>query len=410
MKVILVDKLYYPYSGVQDYFIDLVTLLRDHGHQVVVFDGFNTIRDFLDDTYINNSVLKRTFFQALNSLYSFRANYFFGRLLDGEKPDIVHINTIHHIVSPSIILEAKKRHIPVVYHLHDYKLVCPVYRIYKNETICTFCRNRNYKALLLQKCSLHQNYSLMESLFLYIESILHHNILNIYKKVDIFIAPSMFVKTMYEYMGFHGHIAHIPHFVFSRSKFSSYKGKKRKVIVYFGRVVKEKGLMTLLHIAPEIDADIRIIGSGEALPIFRQYCTDHNITNVSYTGFLSKAHVFRALRDADISILPSLWPEPFGKSIIESFSAGLPVIASDIGGIPEIIKHNKNGFLFKSGDERALKKTIHHFFSLPDKKINVLRQEAFATWEKCFSPELYYQRIMKVYHSIYARRLKKPEK
>lgn len=408
MKIIVVDKLYYPYSGIQDYVIDLVRLLRLHGHEVIVSDGYTAIDvDLIYNAAIENHIPKKNIWYALNALYSFKAKKSFGKLLDKEKPDVVHISNIHHNVSPSILYEAKKRHIPIVYQLHDYKIVCPIYKLFRSEKLCTSCANGNFQNCVRYRCSLHRDHSLKESLFLYAESILHHTILDVYDMVDVFIAPSMYVKAMHEEMGFKGPIIHISHFVFPPAKKTLCKKSKRNAIVYVGRVVREKGLMTLLGIASRVKVDVDIVGTGDAESLMKKYCSDRHISTVHYLGFLPKKELQKRVASARVTILPSLWPEPFGRAIIESFSLGIPVIASNVGGIPEIVEHEKNGYLIRAGDEEGLKNTIDYVLRLSQTELTAMGVRAYNSWKEQFNPDRYYQELIHVYQTLL---VKKPEK
>ena len=405
MKIILVDKLYYPYSGVQDYFFDLVKVLQQHGHHVIPYDGYQRIAiDTFDTSALQKTISKKTIWQAINALYSFRANRAFGKLLDEEKPDIVHINNIHHNISPSLLYEANKRKIPSIYHLHDYKLVCPTYRLYRKGNICKECEHGKYFQLVKNRCFLHDCYNFKENIFLFIEAIFYKYIMCVHQMVDVFIVSSNYVKSIYEDMGFNGNIQVIPYFVFP-SFFLEKKAKKViKTGIYFGRIVPEKGVLGLIQASSSLNIDIQIAGVGPQLSELKDYCLTNAIQNVSFTGFLTKHELGRHICNADVTIVPSLWPEPFGKTIIESFSVGRPVIASNNGGIPELVRHKENGLLYDSRDKNGLRNALREFLMLSKQRNAELEKHAYKTWKERYNPDIHYKKLMGLYMSLINKR------
>jgi len=398
MKIIIVEKLYYPYSGPQDYFFDLVHLLRQKGHDVIAFDGYRCINvDAFDKYSINTSLPEKNLTFGINALYSIKARNIFSQLLRKERPDIVHINNIYHNISPSILYEAKKLNIPIVYHLHDYKLVCPIHTIYQSGKICMACKNGNYFQVIANRCTLHDRYKFMENIFLYVESMLHNRILHVHDNVDAFITPSTYVKKAYEEMGFKGHMVNIPCFTFPPKRLIV---QKKRILVYTGHIMVEKGIKTLLQAIEGLSVELRIIGQGSKFSYFQSEVKKKNLRNIKFLGFLSGKELERQVGGAFIVIVPSLYPDAAPKTIIESFALGNCVIGSDIGGISEMIVHGVNGFLFQPGDAEGLRRVIKRILHLSQKKYMQVRMNAYKTWEERYSPDVHYRQLMQLYASL----------
>lgn len=113
--------------------------------------------------------------------------------LRGIKPDIVHLNSIHAHLTPSILDVLDNFHIPVVWTLHDYKLVCASYLLYNNRKPCQVCHGKRFYNCLLKRCV---KGSITKSMFNTIEMYVHHIVPHLYDYIDIFISPSMFLKEM----------------------------------------------------------------------------------------------------------------------------------------------------------------------------------------------------------------------
>lgn len=408
MKIIIVEKFYYPYSGIQDYCIDLVRLLQHHGHDVVLYDGFQKITSNITKTVIEQDYFsKKRFLRGFNSLYSFKISHRFAKLLDEEKPDIIHINNIYHYISPTILWEAKKRNIPVVYHLHDSKLVCPIHSMYRSNHVCMECKNQKFFSLVKHRCSLHKKYAFLESIFLYIESILHHRFFQIYQHVSIFITPSTFLKNAYVSMGWNYPIVSLPCFSFERKNTLKLFGKK--IIVYYGRLIPEKGIMNLIRAVEGVPLELLIIGKGPQLQELKEEVKKRTIHNVSFLGFKTGNDLIKILQAAHAIVVPSLLPESGAKAIIESFALGVCVIGTDRGANAEMITDGYNGFLFSPGDEKALKHILQKISIMPQKTMETMKKHAYKTWKEQYSSEIHYKKIKALYELLLNKHSKKTD-
>lgn len=400
MRVLLVNKYFYLKGGSETSFFNTAQVLEKNGHSVSFFsmDHPENFQSPYTKYYVSNvdyegaSSLSKTFKASLQLLYSREARTKLERLLDEEKPDVVHLHNIHHQISPSILHTLKKYDLPVIMTLHDYKMVCPVYTLMSKGQICERCKNKNFYHCTLLRCSKN---SLVKSLLNTLEMYLHHSLLHVYDIVDTFLSPSLFLKTKLEDMGFKRSIFHLPNFIDSNQFTPSYSWEDPS-LVYLGRLSKEKGIFTLLQAVEGLPIKCRIYGEGPEKDNISRWIADKSLTNVQLCGHIPQDKLKTKVRKAMFVVLPSEWYENSPFSVLESFALGKPVIGSRIGGIPELVEDKKNGLTFEPGDARDLRKNILYLLDNSE-RIRGLGEYARHHVEQKFCPGKYYKALIKIY-------------
>jgi glycosyltransferase involved in cell wall biosynthesis len=278
----------------------------------------------------------------------------------------------------------------------DYKLICPARTLFNNH-LCTECEKGSYYKALLKRCIKN---SITASLLCVMEAYFH-NLFKIYEKtIDVFVTPSAFARKKLITHGFPAYkVIHIPHFI----NLNIYKPeyKSGDYLIYFGRLSPEKGLITLLEavrVLPQIK--LLLVGDGPMRTKLERICKFKKIVNVEFRRHIYNVlHLHELIRNAMCSILPSEWPEVFGLQILESFALGKPVIASDIGGIKELVSNNSSGFLFKPGDKEDLKNKILMLYKNKE-HVSVMGKTARAYVEEKHDAKAHYYTLMKLYESL----------
>lgn len=400
MKVLLINKYFYHRGGSEAVFFETAGLLRERGHDVSVFsmsDPRNLASpdagDFVSrvDFDRGGSLRNRAKIPG-RMLYSLEARRKLKRLLERETPDIVHAHNIHHQISPSIFPLLTARRVPIVMTLHDYKLVCPAYTLYARGRVCERCRGGRYYHGLLRRCTKD---SYLKSGLSMLEMYLHHRLLRLYGHVAIFISPSLFLKAKVEAMGFPGPVVHLPSAVSTEGVRPSFAGRS-KSIAYFGRLSPEKGLATLLAALEGTDVRCHVIGDGPLKAALVREARDRGLTRLAFHGHLSPDLTREKVREARFVIVPSLWYENHPRAVTESFALGKPVIASRIGGLPELVREGETGLLFEPGNPRDLRTKILSL--LPDsEKISRMGENARRRVERELHPDGYYAGLMSLY-------------
>lgn len=365
MRILQVNKFNYIRGGAEKYFIELSSELEKAGHQVAVFSMHhpkniksNWDKYFVSRISFNEIKLRDRILAPFRILYGFEAKRKFEKLIKDFKPDIVHIHNIYHQISPSILPVAKKYKIPVIMHLHDYKLICPNYQLFVDNQICYRCRGGKY-----YNCTKHLCFkkSLWQSLLASLEMYFHHKILNIYQKnIDLFIAPSKFMKKTVIDFGIDEKKVEV---VYNFSDFTEKeKAEEEKYGLYFGRLSKEKGIDVLLKSLNCVKGDlkIKIAGSGPEEESLKITVKDLGLENkVDFLGYRSGADLKKIIGQAKFIVMPSVWAENMPLSLIEALQAGKIVIASSTGGMPELVKNEETGFLFENGNSQDLAEKIN---------------------------------------------------
>lgn len=411
LTVLHINKFHFIVGGAEAIYFRTAEILQEHGHNSVFFamqhpDNLpcNTSEYFMPliDVYGRNVVkhLRASF----RNLYSYKARKYIARLLDKYPVDIVHMHDIHRQMSPSVLHEIKKRRIPVVMTLHNYKMICPSFLMMARGRPCEACDHGRYFNAMKLRCV---KGSTLRSTLVSMELYLHHKILDAYKYVDVFIAPSMFLMKKHEQMGFRKKMVHLPYpldvkeFDEIKTELNERNDDKNITFVYFGRLEPEKGLYTLFEAIKNLhksgDSTIfNIIGEGPIKDELHEFAGKNKMDNVKFRGFLKGKELFTEIKTADVVIIPSEWYENYPVSVMEAFALGKPVIGARIGGIPEMVKDNETGLTFESGNPDDLKKKIQYVLDNPE-VIPQWGKNAKQFIEREVNPERHYQQLMEIY-------------
>ncbi len=402
MKILIINKFLYPKGGDARCTLETGKLFSKKGHKVT-FWGMEHPEN-LDFPYkeyfvshIDYNKPLGVFQQLKNSLkilYSLEAKNKINSLIKKWKPDIVHLNNFAHQISPSILDVFEKYNIATVMTMHDYKLVCPAYLMLLCDKPCERCKRGKYYYCFLNRCT---KKSTTKSLVNTLEMYIHHKILGIYKKIDLYISPSKFLMNKVKEIGFKGDIVYLPNFVDLKEYEPVYKNKN-KSILYFGRFSKEKGIETLIDAIKNLDVELKIIGSGPYEDELKNKVKVENINNVYFLGYKEERELIDIVRKSLFVVIPSEWYENNPMSVLESFVLGKPVVGARIGGIPELVIDGKTGFTFESGNAQDLREKINYLLANP-KMVIEMGRNAREFVEKNFSSEKHYKKLMRIYRA-----------
>lgn len=349
--------------------------------------------DFVESLKIFN--LKKSLNVLARAIYSRQSRKLIMDLIRKTNPDLAHLHTIHHHISPSILYEFKKYKIPTVWTIHDYALVCPATLFLSNGEICEDCLGNKYYMAIINKCKYG---SLAASAVASIETYVHHAI-KILKMVDVLIAPSLFIKNKLVQHGVEKEkIVHIPNCIDTKLFVPNFVNGD--YIVFLGRLSKEKGVKTLLRAIKNIHTiKLLIIGIGPIEEELKEEVRVNNLSNIIFTGYKHQHEIIALIRNAAFVVIPSEWYENLPMAIIEAFALGKPVVASRIGGIPEIVDDGVNGFLFEMGNANELANKIIFLLEHPD-RISMMGLRAREVVERRFALAEHYQAIMGIYSKL----------
>ncbi|HZZ15581.1 MAG TPA: glycosyltransferase family 4 protein, partial [Candidatus Sulfotelmatobacter sp.] len=278
------------------------------------------------------------------------------------KPDVAHVRNIYHHLSPSILWELKAQKVPVVYHLNDFKVLCPSYNLVSRGEACEACKGGKFWHALTDNCYPGRSASGILVAEAYV-----HKWLGTYRKcVNCFLAPSQFVRDKFVEHGWDpGKFEVLPHFQTDRPL--AWLRAPNPPVLYFGRLSAEKGVGDLL-LAMQRLPDLRLVvaGEGPERGHLQQIADQLGLQNVEFAGRLHGAELDRAIVNSRFTVLPSHAYETFGKTILESYAQARAVVATDMGSRRELVQEGKTGLLYKTGDVEQLTSAIRFLGSRPE--------------------------------------------
>jgi glycosyltransferase involved in cell wall biosynthesis len=284
MKILFCNKYNFRFSGTEAYLFDLMQMLRAEGHSVALFSmadprGEPTPHDQFFVSHIDFKAGPQKPWQrvrrAAHAIYSREARKKVAQLLQEFRPDVAHVRNIYHHLSPSILWELKKQGVPVVYHLNDFKLLCPNYNFVARGAICERCRGGRYRNAVVSNCYPGGR---LAGTVLALEAYLHRWLETYQTCVDCFLVPRAFVRDkLIEYGWPAGRIQVLPHFQKVREE-EVPSPRPGAPVLYFGRLSAEKGLTDLLAAAERApQVPLVLAGDGPQRAELEQRCVSANL-------------------------------------------------------------------------------------------------------------------------------------
>lgn len=401
MKILQINKFYYLRGGSERYVLDFSKILKDKGHKVIPFSMHDSRNErteyeeyFIDKVRLNKFSIKNIF----KIFYNYDAINKLKKLIAEERPDIAHLHNIDYQFSASIIGVLKKYNIPVVQTLHDYKIICPNKKLFSRNEVCAKCQGGKYYNCFLRKCAKD---SYLKSLLATLEAYWHGSILKNYQKVDLFIAPSKFLKeVMVKFRIPKEKIEVVYNFVSSAMQNTEKNNQEgeNNYLLYYGRLAREKGIDILIDAIKELNGEkLKIVGSGPEYENLKYKIRSLKLENkIKMLGPKYGGELKNLIVNAKAVILPSVWQENMPLSLLEAMALGKIVIASKIGGLPEIINNSENGLLFEPGNVQDLIEKIKMLQKIDVNQIG----ESAKNRIKSFNGEAHYQKIIEIYTKI----------
>ena len=267
-------------------------------------------------------------------------------VLRDVRPDVAHLHHVHRHLTPSILGPLRAAGVPVVWTLHDYEVVCPNAHLYTQGAPCERCRGHRYQEAVAHRC---KRESQSESLAVAVEKWVHHR-LRVTERVDRFVAPSRHLADTLVRFGIPAErVLHLPNPVEALPA-----GGPGEGWLYAGRLTAEKGLEDLLEAARQVPAPLDVYGGGPEAARWRARAP----ANVRFHGVVDAATLAGALRRTAVVVVPSRWPENLPYAVLEAQLAGRAVVATAVGGIPELVEDGVDGALVPPGAPAVLARRV----------------------------------------------------
>jgi len=407
MKVLQVNKFLFPFAGCEQLMFNTAGLLESHGHEVEYFamghrgncpsalSGF--FPGGLDVS--EHGAKKLGFFgkaATAKRFYFFREGYENVRgAARGFRPDVAHLHNIYHHLSPSVAAGLKRSGVSTVLTLHDFKVVCPTYSLFRNGHICEQCAGGRFYRAVVNRCV---RGSVVGSLTCAVEGYLHRMLKMYEDNVDLFISPSRFLRDKVVEMGFPGEkIRVLPNFVFAPEE--QPEPGAGEYALFMGRLHPTKGASVLVRAASMIDdPDFRLIiaGTGEEDDELRAVAERDGKGRIEFSGFRTGSELDSLIAGSKFGVVPSIWYENCPMVVLEFWMKGRAVIASDLGGLSEMISGGEGGILVEAGSAEKLAAAMAGLWK--DREASDgMGKRGYARAKEVYSPEKHYDGLMKIY-------------
>jgi glycosyltransferase involved in cell wall biosynthesis len=386
-------------------------LMRAQGHEVALFSmadprGDSTPYDRYFVPHLDFKQKSGWWSEAkhiAHAIYSTDARRRIRAMIADFRPDVAHVRNIYHHLSPSILWELKKQNIPVLYHLNDFKLLCPSYNLVSQGEACEACKGGAFWHASWAKC-----YPGVGARLALITEAYVHRWLGTYRKcVDLFLAPSQFVRNKFVEHGWDGsRFEVLPHFQ-EIHQLSHTNNANDRPLLYFGRLSAEKGVDDLLRSMQQIpQMRLIIAGDGPQRGELQNLAGSLGLSNVEFVGQIGRTERDSLIARSQFTVLPSHAYETLGKTILESYAEGRAVVASDAGSRRELVRDGETGILYPTGDIDRLTGALRLLGSRPE-LAEKMGQAGLEFVRQRHTPVEHYQKLLALYERLIAKKVKR---
>ena len=381
LKILLCHNYYQQPGGEDHSFAAEASLLESHGHEVVRY------------TVHNNSIERMSRFEAARrTLWNRETFHGLRELIRRERPAVMHCTNIFPLISPAAYYAAQAEGVTIVQSLRNYRLFCPNGCFFRNGYVCEDCLGRKFPWPGIVHGCYHSSRTTSAVVAGMLS--LHWVMRTWIRKVHRYFTPTEFSRQKFLEGGLvEEQVAVKPNFVHPDPGAGEGRGG---YAVFVGRLSPEKGVEMLLTAWPQLARrlPLKIIGDG---PLAEQVrATANETAGIDWLGLRPSREVMAILGEAACLVMPSIWYETFGRTIIESYSKGTPVVASRLGAMAELVHDGRTGVLFEPGNPEDLTTKIHQLLDDPG-MLGKMRRSARREYEEKYTAVTNYRLLMAIY-------------
>jgi len=382
MRILMVHESYATYGGEDAAASAEAALLERQGHEVIRW----SVRNAEIDAWPMHRKLRL----AWETTWSSSSRRTMQALLGEHRPDVVHFHNTLPIISPSAIHAAHGSGAAVALTLHNYRLLCPAGTLLRNGSVCEDCPAHSLARSVVHAC---YRGSRAQSATVAFMLAAHRRLGTWSRCVDAYIALTPFMRSKLLESGLPPDRVHVKHNVVALDP--APVTKPDDYALFAGRLAPEKGISTLLAALEGLRGHrLLIAGSG---PLQKEVAAAASrVRGVQSLGQIPPTDALALTRRARVLVFPSVWYEGFPMTILEAIGAGVPVVASRIGGLPDILTEGADGFLVPPAEPAALAQRV---VSLMEDDALHARMSAAArrTFETRFTAQKSYEQLMLIY-------------
>ena len=366
MRVLILHSEYLsgPASGENRVVEDESRLLREAGHEVVVWVPSPDVVGVVAQLRA-----------GMSTVWSIKAAREVARIVRRNGIQVVHVHNLFPALSPAVLRSARSAGASVVVTLHNFRLMCLPANLLRDGKVCEACVGHAPWRGVVHRC--YRGSSLGSAALA--SSLIAHRAVGTFDTVSRFLAVSEFVRRKHLQVGLPADRVAV------KANFTWPIEPRRGPGDYFlflGRLASEKGVDTLLEAwrLSKPDLPLVVVGDGPQAEGLRRIAP----SGVELRGQVAASEVAGFLSQARALLVPSRWYEAAPRSIIEAYAAGVPVVASDIGALPESVVDGVTGRLAPPNDPAAWARTLSRFDAVESARLGT---GAFRAWEERYSPE-----------------------
>jgi glycosyltransferase involved in cell wall biosynthesis len=348
MKILVVHNFHRRGGGSDDAVVASSRLLRERGHDVQEF--------VVDSSDIPLGFRGRL--QAFTSgIYSRSSVGLMRQALRDARPDVVHVHEVYPLLSPWVLPVCRESGTPVVMTCHDFRLTCPVATHYSHGRICTDCLDHNELWCCFGNC----RGNLAESIAFAARSASARLSKVVVSNVDVFVTATDFTRTwLVDHLGLSPQLIDTVPYAIALPDETAQPSTGRYV-GFAGRFVPEKGIDVVIEAARQAQVPLRLAGDASSMP-------DLAVAgDIEFTGLLDATALASFYAGARMVVVPSTWFETFGIVAGEAMAHGVPVVASRIGALNEVVDDGVTGLVFEPGDANDLAVKIRTLWDDPER-------------------------------------------
>ncbi len=383
MRVAIAHNRYQQAGGEDKVVAAEAAMLRRRGHEVEML-GFD------NEAIVGAPGMA---FAAAKSFFSPTAYKQVGTSLASFRPDVLHVHNFLPTLSPAVFFAAEKAGVPVVQTLHNYRLICANAQLFRDGHTCELClEKRSFLPGVRRAC---YRGSRAGSAVVGGTVALHAGLGTWDRRVTRYIALSHFAAQKLGTFRIPAAKIRIkPNFVPDAGTGEGAGG----YALFVGRLSREKGLDTLLaaDCLGELAMPALIVGDGPMREAVERACARVG-SRLVYLGPKAESEVRVLMEGAVVLLVPSLWYEGFPMVMVEALSLGLPVVASRIGGLPEIVEDNVSGLLSPAGDAQGLLDCLKLLQRMEATQMRAMRNAARSRYLEFYGEEANYAKLVEIY-------------